>query len=190
MNFPWKSCLIKYLNIFFQYLQNFNLQTHSPRIALKCPSKVWRMVCLISFTVLPRNCSEAVWSNSSAFIILHCATPVTDRGTPWAVSTLSHCGLSVITSRDRRCTSVTNHHAHDHPPTMVTRFVEPQQPPVKKYYKINSVLIRTIQYYFAFELFWILKTNLTLMTDENNQSWLTLQYSVVYRWWFCSPYMA
>lgn len=117
----------------FNYLK-YNL----PKMALRCPSNVWRIVCLISFTDLPRNCSEAVWSSSSAFIILHCATPVTDRGTPWDVSTLSHCGLSVITSRDRRCTSVTNHHAHDHPPTMVTRFVEPQQPPVEKNYKQNK----------------------------------------------------
>ena len=35
----------------------------------------------------------------------------------------------VLTSRDRRCTSVTSHHAHAHPPTRVVLDLEPQQPP-------------------------------------------------------------
>lgn len=108
---------------------NFN---YSPNIALRCPSNVCKIVDLISLTDLPKNCSEAVYSNSSAFMILHCATPVTVRGTPWAVSTPSHIGFRVMTSRERRWTSVTHHHAHAHPPTMVTRFVEPQQPPAEK----------------------------------------------------------
>ncbi len=32
--------------------------------------------------------------------VITCATPVTVRGTPWAVSTFSHTGFRVITSRD------------------------------------------------------------------------------------------
>lgn len=63
------------------------------------------------------------------FIILHCATPVTVKGTPCAVSTLSHIGFSVITSSDSLCTSVTRHQAHAQPPTIVRFFVEPQHPP-------------------------------------------------------------
>lgn len=62
-------------------------------------------------------------------MILHCATPVTVNGTPCAVSTPSHMGFRVITSRDSRCTSVTSHQAHAQPPTMVRFFVDPQQPP-------------------------------------------------------------
>lgn len=73
------------------------------------------------------------------FIILHCATPVTVRGTPWAVSTFSHIGLRVITLRERRCTSVTSHQAQAHPPTIVRFLVEPQQPP-GKFQKIVSLL--------------------------------------------------
>lgn len=65
-------------------------------------------------------------------MILHWATPVTVSGTPWAVSTLSHIGLSVITSRLRRCTSVTNHQAQAQPPTIVRLRVDPQQPPVEE----------------------------------------------------------
>lgn len=64
------------------------------------------------------------------FMILHCATPVTVRGTPCDVSTPSHIGFSVITSSERRCTSVTSHQAHAQPPTIVRFFVEPQHPPV------------------------------------------------------------
>ena len=37
--------------------------------------------------------------------------------------------IKYITSRDRRCTSVTSHHAHAHPPTRVVLDLEPQQPP-------------------------------------------------------------
>lgn len=62
-------------------------------------------------------------------MILHWATPVTVSGTPWAVSTFSHIGFRVITSSDRRCTSVTSHQAHAHPPTIVRFRVDPQQPP-------------------------------------------------------------
>ncbi|KAK9730539.1 hypothetical protein QE152_g14414 [Popillia japonica] len=87
------------------------------------------MVILISFTDFPKNCSEAVCSSSSAFMILHWATPVTVKGTPWAVSTVSHIGFNVITSSESLWTSVTNHQAHAHPPTIVTRFVDPQHPP-------------------------------------------------------------
>lgn len=64
------------------------------------------------------------------FMILHWATPVTVSGTPCAVSTPSHTGFRVITFRERRCTSVTSHQAHAHPPTMVRLRVKPQQPPV------------------------------------------------------------
>ncbi|KAF4521166.1 hypothetical protein B566_EDAN011616 [Ephemera danica] len=35
----------------------------------------------------------------------------------------------ILTSSERRCTSVTSHHAHAQPPTMVDFLVEPQQPP-------------------------------------------------------------
>lgn len=48
-----------------------------PRMARKCPSRVCRIVIWTSWDVLPKNCSEAVWSSSLAVIILHCATPVT-----------------------------------------------------------------------------------------------------------------
>lgn len=65
-------------------------------------------------------------------MILHWATPVTVSGTPWAVSTLSHMGFSVITSKLRRCTSVTSHQAHAHPPTIVRLRVDPQQPPMNE----------------------------------------------------------
>lgn len=68
-----------------------------PRMALRCPSSVWRTVLLISCSFFPRNCSEAVWRRSAFFMILTCATPVTVRGTPWAVSTLSQTGFRVIT---------------------------------------------------------------------------------------------
>lgn len=64
------------------------------------------------------------------FMILTWATPVTVSATPWAVSTISHIGLSVITSRESFWTSVTSHHAHAQPPTIVLFFVDPQQPPV------------------------------------------------------------
>lgn len=68
-----------------------------PRMARKWPSRVCRMVIWISWADLPRNCSEAVCSSSLAVMILHWATPVTVKGTPWAVSTVSHMGFSVIT---------------------------------------------------------------------------------------------
>lgn len=70
--------------------------------------------------------------NSHTFIILHCATPVTVNGTPCAVSTFSHMGFNVITSSDKRWTSVTSHQAHAHPPTIVRFLVDPQHPPEKK----------------------------------------------------------
>src|SRR6218665_4026536 len=50
-------------------------------------------------TGLPRNCSQAVDSSSGSTMTLTCATPVTVSGTPSEVSTLSHTGLRVITSR-------------------------------------------------------------------------------------------
>lgn len=65
-------------------------------------------------------------------MILHCATPVTVNGTPCAVSTFSQHGYKVITSSDSLWTSVTSHQAHAQPPTIVTRFVDPQHPPVKQ----------------------------------------------------------
>jgi hypothetical protein len=65
------------------------------------------------------------------FMILTWATPVTVRATPWAVSTISHIGLSVITSRESFWTSVTSHQAQAHPPTIVRFFVDPQHPPEK-----------------------------------------------------------
>ena len=109
---------------------------------------------MISCSFLPKNCSEAVCNKSGFFIIFTCATPdliqqiilksiinfqyifyqnspVTVRGTPWAVSTFSHTGFSVMTSKESLCTSVTNHHAQAHPPTLVIFEREPQQPPKK-----------------------------------------------------------
>lgn len=78
------------------------------------------------------------------FMILHWATPVTVNGTPWAVSTISHMGLRVITSRDKRCTSVTIHQAHAQPPTIVRFFVGPQHPP-----GINKKIRLIIEYKFG-----------------------------------------
>lgn len=40
--------------------------------------------------------------------------------------------LNDFTSSDRYWTSVTSHHAHAHPPTIVDFFVEPQHPPEMK----------------------------------------------------------
>jgi len=71
------------------------------------------------------------YSGDRTFMILHWATPVTVSGTPWEVSTFSHIGLRVITLRESRCTSVTSHHAHAQPPTIVRFLVDPQQPPGK-----------------------------------------------------------
>lgn len=80
-------------------------------------------------------------------MILHCATPVTVNGTPCAVSTFSHIGFSVITSRDKRWTSVTSHHAQAHPPTIVLFLVDPQQPP-----EINEQ--ETRRQHYALSLWW------------------------------------
>lgn len=75
-------------------------------------------------------------------MILHWATPVTVSGTPWAVSTISQQGFSVITSSESRCTSVTSHQAHAQPPTIVRFFVEPQHPP--KMEKENFIVRKLI----------------------------------------------
>lgn len=84
-------------------------------------------------------------------MILHCATPVTVRGTPWAVSTPSHIGFNVITSSDSRCTSVTSHHAQAQPPTIVRFFVEPQHPPVE-WWKIE-ISWKSVLGWFCFNHF-------------------------------------
>lgn len=83
-------------------------------------------------------------------MILHCATPVTVRGTPCAVSTPSHIGLSVMTSSDRRWTSVTSHQAHAHPPTIVLFRVDPQHPPGKmkeRYIVVNDYQVELIAHF-------------------------------------------
>lgn len=84
------------------------------------------------------NSSTRNIANVHTFMILHWATPVTVSGTPCAVSTPSHIGFKVMTSSDRRWTSVTNHHAHAHPPTIVRFLVDPQHPPVKQDNNMNQ----------------------------------------------------
>lgn len=84
------------------------------------------------------NSSTRNIANVHTFMILHWATPVTVSGTPCAVSTPSHIGFKVMTSSDRRWTSVTNHHAHAHPPTIVRFLVDPQHPPVKRDNNMNQ----------------------------------------------------
>uniref|UniRef100_A0A6B0V024 Putative is1 transposase n=1 Tax=Ixodes ricinus TaxID=34613 RepID=A0A6B0V024_IXORI len=100
-----------------------------PRMARRCPSRVCRMTALMWSTSLPRNCSAAVERNSRSVITLHWATPVTVRGTPCEVSTCSHRGVRVITSRDSLWTSVTSHHAQAQPPTTIFLPAVPQHPP-------------------------------------------------------------
>lgn len=115
----------------------FKKKQKLPKIALRCPSKVCKMVVLTSFTSFPKNCSLAVCNNSSALMILHWATPVTVSGTPWAVSTYSQIGFRVITSKESLWTSVIPHQAHAHPPTTVTFRVARQHPPRKQKKKID-----------------------------------------------------
>ncbi len=69
-------------------------------MALRWPSIVCRTTRSMWSTSLPRNCSQAVASNSGCVIILIWATPVTVKGTPSDVSTFSQTGFSVITSRE------------------------------------------------------------------------------------------
>lgn len=79
---------------------SFERIPYLPKIALRWPSRVCKMTDLIWSTSFPRNCSAAVARNSFSVITLHCATPVTVKGTPWAVSTCSQRGERVITSNE------------------------------------------------------------------------------------------
>ena len=72
---------------------------HLPSMALRWPSRVCKTMPPISVVDLPRNCSTALPIKSGSFMTFTCDTPVTYRGTPSAVSTLSHTGCSVTTSK-------------------------------------------------------------------------------------------
>lgn len=111
-----------------KYKENFLYEekNHNPNITKERRRKV------------KRNFSH-IRSLLITFMILTWATPVTVSATPCAVSTISHIGLSVITSNESFWTSVTSHQAQAHPPTIVRFLVDPQHPPRKesRYFSIN-----------------------------------------------------
>ena len=107
------------------------------------------------------------------FMILHWATPVTVSGTPCAVSTPSHMGFKVITSSERRWTSVTSHQAHAHPPTIVRFRVDPQQPPEEKETNINHWIRNTSVLVFLNKNFAYFLANLRVQIVE------TIEHQIV-----------
>lgn len=129
------------INAFIIELNNSYLQEklfNMPKICYvkngKNKTHYWFTSCRIFFCFIINyeKFQYLAYFRNHTFMILHWATPVTVNGTPCAVSTPSHIGFSVITSSDSRCTSVTSHHAHAQPPTIVRFFVEPQHPPGMK----------------------------------------------------------
>lgn len=126
----------------------FNFIVISLVLKILNQSDSWKKDYILKILYLEKtNCKKIRKNRKCTFMILHWATPVTVNGTPWAVSTISQHGFNVITSSDNRCTSVTSHQAHAHPPTIVRFRVEPQHPPVvlkrkKKMKLILSVLIQ------------------------------------------------
>lgn len=108
-------------------------------ISLYLLSQIWLLTQLTKKIDKNKSTSRNIW-DVYTFMILHWATPVTVSGTPCAVSTPSHIGFKVITSSERRWTSVTNHQAHAHPPTIVRFLVDPQHPPKIKEYNIIYIL--------------------------------------------------
>lgn len=121
-------CIAK-KSLWQKYKENFLYEekNHNPNITKERRRKV------------KRNFSH-IRSLLITFMILTWATPVTVSATPCAVSTISHIGLSVITSNESFWTSVTSHQAQAHPPTIVRFFVDPQHPPRREkrgYFSIN-----------------------------------------------------
>ena len=114
------------------------------------------MASCISLVGVPRNCSSAALRTCSFERTLTCATPVTVKATPCAVSTFSQRGFSVMTSRERLegkkeggdahyisslfeavarvaclCTSETHEHANPQSPIRIRFFDGVQQPPAR-----------------------------------------------------------
>ena len=107
---------------------------------------------IIKENVLEERKEKYLQTLAITFMIFTWATPVTVRATPWAVSTISHIGLSVITSSESFWTSVTSHQAQAHPPTIVRFFVDPQHPPEIRKRKIGwwVVDILNLKYFVVY----------------------------------------